>query len=218
MSLRRILSALALTTALASVVPACVVSGTARMRGTVAYSEPPPPREEYVESRPGFIWVQGRWERERRGYRYDRGQWMQRGSSWHWVEGNWVAVGGTSGGGTVISDGRDNVIESDTRDAPGGVGVVTRPRGDGRGTGPSVRPAPSPGGGMYPTQPPPPLRDERMEQRRGFIWVTGRWDWRGGNWEWVDGHWERQRVNKTWVQGRWELQGNYYIWIEGGWR
>lgn len=241
MSLRRLLSALALSAAVASSVPACVVSGTARVRGTVAYSQPPPPRDEYVETRPGFVWIQGRWdwqsnqwvwvdgrwERERRGYRYDRGQWVQRGSSWHWVEGNWVAVGTNDGG---------NVIVTDPGDAPGGVGVVTRPRGDGRGDGGYnsgggrgdggynsggghsgggvVRPAPD---SRYPTAPPPPPREERMEQRRGFIWVAGRWDWRGGQWEWIDGHWERQRANKTWIPGRWQLQGNIYVWIEGGW-
>ena len=50
---------------LALAMPACVVSG----RGTMAvettpvavYSEPPPPQQETVTVRPGFIWIKGRW-------------------------------------------------------------------------------------------------------------------------------------------------------------
>lgn len=61
-----------------------------------------------------------------------------------------------------------------------------------------------------------------MQPRAGFIWVRGRWDWRGNKWEWVPGHWERQRANKRWVDGRWEqrTQGNvrFWVWVEGGWR
>ena len=255
MNLRRILSAFVLATTVAAIAPACVVSGTARMRGTVAYSQPPPPQEEAVEYRSGYVWihgrwdyqgdqwvwVNGRWEQERQGYQYSEGQWVQRGSSWHWVEGNWVAVGATGNGGTVISNGNDNVIVNDATDANGGVVVTDRPRGDGRNNGNNgnnggrvvhdrrgnggggydgsgINPSPAPGNGMYPTAPPPAPRQESYQSRDGYLWVSGRWDWRGGRWEWLDGHWERERANRTWAPGRWELQGNYYIWIEGSWR
>jgi hypothetical protein len=69
----------------------------------------------------------------------------------------------------------------------------------------------------WPTAAPPALRVETMAPRSGFIWITGRWDWRNGNWAWVDGHYERERANQAWIAGRWELQGNRWIWVEGRW-
>ena len=63
----------------------------------------------------------------------------------------------------------------------------------------------------------PAPRAEQNANRRGYIWVAGRWDWRGGQWEWIDGHWERERANQVWIPGRWELQGSYYVWVEGRW-
>src|SRR5689334_11795419 len=80
--------------------PACVVSGqgTVGVEATtgVVYSEPPPPQQEVVTVRPGFVWVRGRWawrggqwawvpghwERERVGYAWTEGRWERRGSSW----------------------------------------------------------------------------------------------------------------------------------------
>lgn len=89
----------------------CVVRGSAgvRVAPPVAVvevdSEPPPPRYEEVVVRPGFVWVQGRWnyeggrwvwmngryERERAGYMYAPGRWEQRGNRHVWVEGEWRA-------------------------------------------------------------------------------------------------------------------------------
>ena len=69
-------------------------------------SEPPPPRVVHYESRPGHIWIEGRWnwnggqwvwadgyyERERVGYVYAPGRWERRGGRRHvWVEGRWNA-------------------------------------------------------------------------------------------------------------------------------
>jgi hypothetical protein len=224
MILRRIFSALVLATTVAAA-PACFVTGTAGMRGTVAYSQPPPPQQESVEVRAGqvwipgrwdnqngqWVWVDGRWEQDRQGYRYQEGQWVQRGSSWHWVEGSWISAGSINDGG-YRGDGYDNrgpAVGNDASDSNGGVMV-----GGGR-------PQPQPPvvvDPRYPTAPPPALRVENYDRRSGFLWVSGRWDWRGGRWEWIDGHWERERANQTWSPGRWELQGNYYIWIEGSWR
>ncbi|HRC57021.1 MAG TPA: YXWGXW repeat-containing protein, partial [Kofleriaceae bacterium] len=146
MTLKRVLSAFVLATAVAAVAPACIVTGTAGMRGTVAYSQPPPPQEEVVEVRTGqvwirgrwdyqggqWVWINGRWEQDRSGYRYNDGQWVQRGSSWHWVEGQWVAVGSTGDGSVVVSDGRNNVIVGDASEAPGGVEAPGRVEASGR--------------------------------------------------------------------------------------
>lgn len=228
MNLKRILGTLGLATVAALAAPACIVTGTAGMRGTVAYSQPPPPQEEPIEQRAGYVWIRGRWdyqngqwvwlngrwEMDRSGYRYNEGQWVQRGSSWHWVEGQWVAVGSTGDGSTVISDGNSTVIVGDASNAPGGVVVHEKPH---RGGG-SVVVTPAPAQGMYPTAPPPAPRNEAITARPGFFWVNGRWDWQNGRWEWIDGHWERTRADAQWVPGRWELRGNYYVWIEGSWR
>lgn len=42
--------------------------------------------------------------------------------------------------------------------------------------------------------PPPPLRHEaRPKARRGQVWVTGQWSWKGprAGYVWVPGHWIR---------------------------
>jgi WXXGXW repeat (2 copies) len=212
---------------------ACAVRGTATMSGSsgggVVYQEPPAPQADVPGSaRPGFIWIRGRWdwrggqwtwvgghwERERAGYSYNEGRWERRGNGWYWVEGTWVT------GGAVV----------DTSNAPGGTTVTSgaghdhHPGHHGGGGG-VVDTSNSPGGttvtsgagGQYPTAAPPPPRSESYGSKSGFVWVTGRWDWRGGQWAWVDGHWERERANQVWIAGRWELQGNYYVWIEGRW-
>ena len=89
----------------------CMVhgSGSAHVSGPVAYveveEEPPPPRYVQVVHRPGFVWIEGRWnwsggrwvwmdgryERERVGYVYAPGRWERRGRRHVWVEGRWDA-------------------------------------------------------------------------------------------------------------------------------
>src|SRR5271169_5602821 len=82
-------------------------TGTVRVAEPVAVvevdEEPPPPRAEVVEVRPGFVFVQGnwfrangrwewrggRWERERVGYVWEGGHWDRRGNRHVWVEGRW---------------------------------------------------------------------------------------------------------------------------------
>lgn len=93
----------------ALLLPACVVhgSGSAYVSGPVAVveveEEPPPPRVVVVETRPGFVWIEGRWIR--RGGRWDwhdghyervranqvwvQGRWERRGNRHVWVEGRW---------------------------------------------------------------------------------------------------------------------------------
>ena len=70
---------------------------------TVVDRPPPPPREEPVELRPGFIWVRGSWqmrgglwtwkagrfERARPGQDWIAGHWQLRGDRYHWIEGRW---------------------------------------------------------------------------------------------------------------------------------
>jgi len=64
---------------------------------------------------------------------------------------------------------------------------------------------------------PPPLREERIVARPGFVWVKGRWDWRNNNWAWVEGRYERERPNFRWNEGRWEQRDGEWVWVEGAW-
>ncbi len=90
----------------------CVVRAHGHVGAPVAVvevdEEPPPPRAVVVETRPGFIFIQGRWtrqnrqwvwrdgywERERAGYIWDEGRWERRGRGHVYVEGRWRAGGG----------------------------------------------------------------------------------------------------------------------------
>ena len=234
---RNWLFVLALGVGISAAASGCTVHGRATMRtsgSAVVYTEPPPPREDRpVVVRPGHVWVRGHWdwrngqwtwidghwERQRAGYVYTDGRWERRGNGWYWVQGQWVSSGGGHAGGGVVVD---------TSDRPGGTSVTSgadgghgHGHGHGGGTvdtsGASGGTVVTSGAGTYPTAAPPPPRRESYGTRAGFVWVTGRWDWRNGQWVWVDGHWERERANQVWIPGHWELQGNYYVWIEGRW-
>lgn len=70
--------------------------------------EPPPPRTVIVETRPGFVFIEGRWfrrggrwewtdghwERERVGHVWVPGRWERRGRNHVWIEGSWRANSG----------------------------------------------------------------------------------------------------------------------------
>ena len=65
-----------------------------------------------------------------------------------------------------------------------------------------------------------PLRyDNRYHNRRGYVWVSGYWQW--DNWSrsyyWVDGYWARERAGYAYYPGYWEPVRGGYVWIEGGW-
>ena len=64
---------------------------------------------------------------------------------------------------------------------------------------------------------PPPPRVVHYEYRPGFIWIEGRWNWRGGQWVWMDGYYERERVGYVYAPGRWERRGRRHVWVEGRW-
>jgi hypothetical protein len=96
--------------------------------------EPPPPRAVVVETRPGFLFIQGRWvrhgnrwdwrdgywERERSGYVYDQGRWETRGNRHVWVEGSWRA-GAAPAARPVVRDHRE-----ERREPPPAEGPVVR--------------------------------------------------------------------------------------------
>lgn len=123
MSFMHILGRLALAASLATLGTGCVIRAQGRLALPVAYVEveeaPPPPRVVVVDTRPGFVWIQGRWdrvggrwmwrdgywERERAGYLWEQGRWERRGRGHVWVEGRWRTGGAASVGG---NPGRGN--------------------------------------------------------------------------------------------------------------
>ena len=97
---------------------------------------PPPPRVVQVDYRPGYVWIDGRWNwsydrwvwqpgywvRERPGYHYAAGQWVNRGGRYVYLEGTWrrgdkprrqyrraVRRSGGTAGTVVRREGRDAV-------------------------------------------------------------------------------------------------------------
>jgi hypothetical protein len=117
----RLFKALALVfaVALSSLSTGCIL----RTRGTVAYtvdSRPPPPRRVYVESRPGYVWVDGYWYwgggdwlwtdgywvDEQPGQVYIQGRWIVRGGRHYWQPGGWRARANARGTVVVRGDGR----------------------------------------------------------------------------------------------------------------
>lgn len=79
------------------------------------------------------------------------------------------------------------------------------------------RAAPPPGGWRG-TPPPPPARPvERVQRRRGFVWVQGDYELRDGSYFWVRGHLEPAQEGRSWHSGRWEWQGDRYVWLRGQW-
>lgn len=104
-------------------------------------SAPPPPRHVQYETRPGFIFIEGRWnwsggqwvwvdgyyERERAGYVYAPGRWEPRGSRHVWVEGRWNAGGGRDNrGGPEVRDHRNNGNNGNDRRNDNNGGPVIR--------------------------------------------------------------------------------------------
>jgi hypothetical protein len=67
---------------------------------------PPPPKAHADEVRPGFVWIDGRYERvgrswrwregyyerERSGYVWVQGRWERQGRRHVWVEGHWLRL------------------------------------------------------------------------------------------------------------------------------
>jgi hypothetical protein len=104
----------------------CMATVTGSAGGDVIVEDPPAPREEPIEVRAGFVFVQGHWyraggrwewqaghyERERANAHWVTGRWERRGNGHDWVEGRWESGGGAEvrdhrgEGGTEVRDHR----------------------------------------------------------------------------------------------------------------
>jgi len=141
------LGSFAIVAALAAGSVGCVVRANGHVGVPVTVvevdEEPPPPRVYVRDTRAGFVFIQGRWERrggrwdwrdgywerERVGSRWEDGRWERRGRGHVWVEGRWTA------GGNVNSNGNGDGNVRDHRrgnDAP-------PPVQNGNGNGPVIR-------------------------------------------------------------------------------
>jgi hypothetical protein len=104
MQLRTITNALVTAAAalgLAFASPGCMTRG----RGAIYVTDtrPPPPRHIEADYRPGYVYIQGRWEhrdrgwiwrdgyysRERPGHVDIQGRWYSDGGRWRWSDGRW---------------------------------------------------------------------------------------------------------------------------------
>ena len=73
-------------------------------------------------------------------------------------------------------------------------------------------------GGYVAYDDPPPVREEVVTYRPGYVFVRGHW-WRDRDrWAWRSGYYTRERPGYVWYDGRWERHGRRHIWREGGWR
>ena len=68
-----------------------------------------------------------------------------------------------------------------------------------------------------PHEAPPPPREEKFEARKGYLWISGRWDWRDGKWAWQAGRWEREHAGKHWQAGHWDKNGEAFVFTDGVW-
>lgn len=97
----RAIVAAAAVVGLAFAAPGCAARGSVTY--TTADYRPPPPRYIDAPYRPGYIYIQGRWERhdrgwvwrdgyyarERPGAIYIQGRWYPQGNRWYWRDGYW---------------------------------------------------------------------------------------------------------------------------------
>lgn len=100
-TIKRALVSAAAVFALGMAAPGCAGSGYGG--AYVVASTPPAPR--YIEApyRPGYTYIQGRWDhrdrgwvwrdgyyvRERPGFVYIQGRWHNDGRNWRWYDGRW---------------------------------------------------------------------------------------------------------------------------------
>jgi len=64
---------------------------------------------------------------------------------------------------------------------------------------------------------PPPLRYERVVERRGYVWVPGYWSWNGHRHVWVAGYSAPERHGYHYYPSRWDRDGRYWRFHNGYW-
>lgn len=66
---------------------------------------------------------------------------------------------------------------------------------------------------------PPPLREEYVSYRPGYVWIHGNWQRGYGNrWQWQNGYYVRERAGYVYQDGYWQRRNRGYVYIRGSWR
>jgi hypothetical protein len=63
----------------------------------------------------------------------------------------------------------------------------------------------------------PEVRVETHEERKGFVWQSGYWQWRNQKHEWSAGHYAREQKGRHWTDGRWEHDEHGHYYVNGRW-
>ncbi len=199
----------------------CVVRAQVRPMHVVT-KRPPAPRYVTPQTRPGQVWVKGRWQWQnnnwawtagsyvpaRPGRSYVAGRWEQRGNRWHWIDGRWEAG---AGGRAVVRDNRG--VAPPPRVVAPPPRVVPPPRGV------DVRDHRRPAVRAFPIAAPPAPRYQRpARQRAGSVWIQGRYQWQNGAYVWNVGRWEKARAQQVWVAGSWTSVNGRFTWTAGYWQ
>jgi hypothetical protein len=65
---------------------------------------------------------------------------------------------------------------------------------------------------------PPARRDETHENRAGYIWIPGAWQWKNNKHHWVPGRYLAERKGYRWEHDRWvRHDNNKWTMQRGGW-
>lgn len=68
------------------------------------------------------------------------------------------------------------------------------------------------------TAPPPPIAEAVPEERRGYVWSPGHYEWRGNQYVWVRGHWIADRAGYEYREPRWVQRGSgEWVLVGGDW-
>ena len=71
---------------------------------------------------------------------------------------------------------------------------------------------------VYINMDPPHRRAEKHDNRAGYVWVPGVWEWRNGKHEWVAGHYIAERKGYRYEADRWvQHDNNKWTMQRGGW-
>jgi hypothetical protein len=65
--------------------------------------------------------------------------------------------------------------------------------------------------------PPPAQVEVAPPLREGYTWISGYWDYSGGNYSWVPGRFEPNRVGYVYVAPRYEQANGRWRMYAGGW-
>ncbi len=132
----------------------------------------------------------------RPGYAWVGGRWNWDGAHYGWVGGNWVAARPGFRWREPRWELRDGVyVQIDGGWDPLAAGVTI--------VGPRLAP--------------PEIRVEHWDDRPGFVWIRGHYDWNDNAYVWVGGHYDHDRPGYRWHEPHWELQGDAYVQVDGGW-